>query len=341
MIEKTLQATGDILYKNMLIDDARYIWNPVICVYDTHSKLSTLLAEWYIKNLENTQHAECLNFDEWEKKALKDKLMSLPEWSTVILVQSTNFRLDDFRIRLNLKNQWVGCLEHNHLWYIPDEQIENYIDAILYNTPYYEALSEKMHDIFSNGESLKMTTCDGNTLTVSGWFEDIKRNTGDYSTQYRWWTFPIGENFTEAREFSQVNGSFSVYAYPDEKFQVQFCEPFQVDVTESILTCEDPKCPEKFRTLLDQIAESEDGEVHIRELGFGMNTGISKTKRLSNVWAFERVTGFHLSLGKKHNIYRKKFHKDVTQRYHIDIFPDVDSISVDGKVIFEGGGYVL
>ena len=325
----------------MLIDDARYIWNPVICVYDTHSKLSTLIASWYQNALKDDSKAQCIDFDSLEKQEISDLLMWLPEWATVILVQSTNFRLDDFRIRLNLKNQWVGCLEHNHLWYIPDEQIENYIDSIVYNTPYYEDLSDKMYDIFSTWDTLNMTTCDGNTLVVEGWFETIKRNTGDYSTQYRWGTFPIGENFTEAQDFGRVNGSFSVYAYPDERFQVQFCEPFKVDVTESILTCNDPKCPEKFRTLLDQIAESEDGEVHIRELGFGMNTGISKTKRLSNVWAFERVTGFHLSLGKKHNIYRKKFHKSITQRYHIDIFPDVEKITVDGKTIFEGGKYVL
>jgi len=64
-----------------------------------------------------------------------------------------------------------------------------------------------------------------------------------------------------------------VYAYPDERYQVQFAdEPFKVDVKNSLLTCNDSKCPQVFRDLLDQIAESEDGEVHIRELGFGMNT---------------------------------------------------------------------
>ena len=42
------------------------------------------------------------NFDDFDKLELKNYLLSLCENSTVILVQSTNFRLDDFRIRLML-----------------------------------------------------------------------------------------------------------------------------------------------------------------------------------------------------------------------------------------------
>ncbi len=342
MKEKLYGATADILLKNMQILDPDFIWKPVICVYDTHSELSKLLAEGYENTLKNIENAEMINFDSLPKDELKEKLMSLEEGATVILVQSTNFRLDDFRIRLNLNNQWVGCLEHNHLGYLPTEHTENYIDSIVYNSDYYEELSDKMHKVFSTWDKLEMKTVSGDILTVEWGFEEMKRNTWDYRNKKRGGTFPIGENFTEAKDFSRVNGSFTVFAYPDERFQVQFSdEPFRVDVKNSLLTCNDPKCPQVFRALLDQIAESEDGEVHIRELGFGMNTGISKEKRLSNIWAYERVTGFHLSLWKKHNIYRKKFDKKITQRYHIDIFPDVDTISVDGKMIFQDGKYVI
>ena len=50
---------------------------------------------------------------------------------------------------------------------------------------------------------------------------------------------------------------------------------------------------------------------------------------------FERISGFHLSLGKKHNIYRKKLHKDEVQRYHIDVFPHVKEIYMDDELIFD------
>jgi hypothetical protein len=78
----------------------------------------------------------------------------------------------------------------------------------------------------------------------------------------------------------------------------------------------------------------------VRELGFGLNNEISPTKTLSDVSAYERMMGFHLSLGKKHNIYRRKLHKDILQKYHIDVFPVTHQIFADEKIIFENGKFL-
>ena len=341
MLQKLDIATKNILLKNMQLQDDIYNSKPVVLVYDTQSYLSKIIWESYTKNMQSFKDARIYIFEEHEKTELKDMLLSLPEDASVFLVQSTSFRLDDFRIRLNLNNAWVGCLEHAHLWYMKEDQIENYIDSLEYNTPYYEMLSDKMKDIFEMWDTLEMKTKDGSVLRAEWWFEEMKRNTGDYTNKRRWWGFPIWENFTEALDFERVNGCFSVYAYPDETFQVQFCEPFRVEIKNSILTCNDEKCPSEFMQILEKIRLGEGWKVFVRELWFGMNTWISKEKRLSDVGAFERVSWFHLSLWKKHNIYRKKFHKDITQRFHIDIFPDVESIAVDGKLIFAEGKYII
>ena len=61
---------------------------------------------------------------------------------------------------------------------------------------------------------------------------------------------------------------------------------------------------------------------------------------VSDITAFERMRGLHVSLGGKHTIYAKPgFHKKKS-RYHIDIFFDVSSITVNGKEIFNGKEYV-
>jgi len=324
----------------MEILQAPFCDQKIVLMYDDFSELSTLIWESYKQNLESLENSEVILFQEdSDKKQLQDFLMWLEENSTVILVQSTNFRLDNFRIRLNLKNIWVGCLEHNHLWYMSSDQVENYIDAIEYKTPYYEALSDFMKEKIDSSDTLIMKTRDWNELRVEGGFDSVKRNTGDYTDKYRGWTFPVWENFTESLDFDRVNGSFSIYAYPDMNFQVQFCEPFVVKIEKSMLTCDDPKCPPVFRELLDKIAAWEDWEVMVRELWFWMNTWISKTKRLSDVSSFERVSGFHMSLWKKHQIYRKKIHRKVTQRFHIDVFPDVESIAFDWEKIYENWKY--
>ncbi len=52
-------------------------------------------------------------------------------------MQSTSFRLSDFRIRLELFHRGIDVLEHNHLGYIPEEQFETFIDSLEYHTPEY------------------------------------------------------------------------------------------------------------------------------------------------------------------------------------------------------------
>jgi hypothetical protein len=89
------------------------------------------------------------------------------------------------------------------------------------------------------------------------------------------------------------------------------------------------------------IKKNEDDEIYLRELGFWLNPGITWDKTLADVNAFERIAWFHMSLWKKHWIYRKKFHRKITQRYHIDIFSDTDKIYFDDKLIFENEKYII
>jgi hypothetical protein len=101
--EKLLVATKNILEKNLNILEKPYSDNEIILIYDLESPLSKLVSEAYIKNLENI-YSEVIDINTVDKDELIKRLWSLKENSTVILVQSTNFRLDNFRIRLQLHN---------------------------------------------------------------------------------------------------------------------------------------------------------------------------------------------------------------------------------------------
>jgi len=344
--QKFLEATKNILENNLKINDLRYSHKSVVLVYDLDSKLSTEVSAWYRDYLEERANTECINFNSVEKEILKEKLLWLEEGSTVILVQSSNFRLDDFRIRLNLHNKGIWCLEHNHLKYIKDDQIETYADALEYRFPFYQKIGDRLKNLSDQADSMKIICQDGSILNITGWFEDMKQNIWDYESKIpgvkknRWSTFPVGEVFTESRIFENVNGELSLYAFPNDDMQVEFCEPFKVRISKSILSCEDVNCPENFRHILDKISASEDGEVMCRELWFWMNSGITKEKPLSDINSFERVTGFHMSLWKKHQMYRKKIHHKINQRYHIDIFPDIKEIFIGNEKVFEYGRYI-
>ena len=343
MKNKFLQATKDILEKNLKILEKPFCDKKVVLVYDTDSKLSKILWEVYSKNLNNLgeYNTEIIIFWEIEKNILKEKLMNLEKDSTVILVQSTNFRLDDFRLRLNLKNQWVWCIEHNHLWYIKDEEIETYANSIEYRTPFYVKLSNNLKQKFDKADKVEFVSKNWNKLIASWGFEDMKQNTGDFWDRIRAGSFPIWENFTEIKDFSKLNWKISIRAYPNFNFEVQFPEIFDIEIKESKIINYSKNTPKEFIDIIEKIKSSEDWECFVRELGFGLNPWITWRKTLNDVNACERIMWFHMSMWKKHQIYRKKFSRKITQRYHIDIFTDIDYILIDWEKIFEKEKFII
>ncbi|MDF1682623.1 MAG: hypothetical protein P1U46_02610 [Patescibacteria group bacterium] len=94
LLNSTLSSTKNILEKNLDLLNEEFFDEKIVFVYDKNSILSSLISEAYIQNLSIFPNVEIINFDEVDKDLLKEKLLSLKEKSTVILVQSTNFRLD-------------------------------------------------------------------------------------------------------------------------------------------------------------------------------------------------------------------------------------------------------
>lgn len=337
--ELVIKNTKDILERNLQIYHENIKEKKIILVYDLDSELSKLVSFWYIENLKNNTNAEIILFSDINKIELREKLFSLEAFSTVIFVQSTNFRLEDFRVRMSLQHRNIWWIEHNHLIYIKDYEIPNYINSITYRTPYYKILSDNLKNKLEKSNSLKVISNKDTCLFIEWGFEDVKQNTWNYELNNRYWTFPLWENFTESKDFSKVNWELYVCAYPWEDFQVRFCEPFKIKVKESILICIDKNTPKEFLDIFEKIKNSE-WNVMMRELWFWLNPAISMQNTLSDVNAFERMAWFHISIGKKHNIYRKKLHKDIIQRFHIDIFPQVSQIYCDDELIFDNWEYV-
>ncbi len=330
-----LEATKEILDKNLSLNHPDIVWKKIVLIYDTDSELAQLISGGYIKNLQKYSNVEIILFQEEKGSELKDKLLWLEANSTVILVQSTNFRLESFRIRISLQQKNVGGIEHNHLSYIKSSQTKTYLEAISYQSDYFEKVSNFLKNKFDTGNTLKVVASNGSTFEISWGFEDMKQNTGNFALDNRYGTYPIWENFTEAKDFANVNGKLYVKAFPWEDLQVVFAEkPFKITIKNSIISYKKEDIPKEFLPTLKKIEEAE-WEIMMRELGFWLNKAITFENTLSDVNAFERLSWFHLSLGKKHGVYRKKMSKDIVQRYHIDIFPDVEKIFVDDRLVFE------
>ena len=79
----------------------------------------------------------------------------------------------------------------------------------------------------------------------------------------------------------------------------------------------------------------------VRELGMGINPVLTTSTPLSDINFYERKTGVHLSLGKKHGIYGKKLPKNEMQRFHIDVFIALESVSIGEQRVFEKGTWII
>ena len=93
-----------------------------------------------------------------------------------------------------------------------------------------------------------------------------------------------------------------------------------------------------FRQVLEIIRRDE-GEVWVRELGFGMNRAFTRERRVDDIGTYERMCGIHLSLGAKHGVYPKPGFKRKDARYHIDVFAVTDAVYLDGERVYRDGGW--
>ena len=79
----------------------------------------------------------------------------------------------------------------------------------------------------------------------------------------------------------------------------------------------------------------------MREFGLGLNPAMGKNLLVNDITAFERQKGMHFSLGAKHAIYAKPGLSRKKGRYHVDVFVDIETIEVDGGIIYKDGNFIL
>ncbi|MDO8603943.1 MAG: hypothetical protein Q7K40_00820 [bacterium] len=307
-----------------------------LVVYDTRYGLTDILTEAYRTAL---PHARFVDFDKVSKEEVISAFDEMRQSDLVVLIQSSNFLLDAFRIRLHLFNKKLKVIEHLHLHRNTEDVWDVYVNALEYDVAWYRGVGPKLKARIDETQGLRIQS-QGAELVVTGGLESAKLNIGDYTGMENiGGTFPIGEVFTEARYFSKMNGSFMCYAYAGADFSVDMHEPFRVDVKEGLVVGFADNAPETFAKIISNIKEYE--RPIIREIGFGMNRAITRERYVQDITAFERILGMHFSLGEKHSVFKKEGITAHKAKFHVDLFPLVDRVLADGKVLFENGKYLV
>lgn len=308
----------------------------VLVVADQDCALANVLNAAYLQCLPK---AEAFIFNEHSPEFFINKFQEYPASSLVVLIQTTNFRLNAFRVRVELFNQQLKVIEHPHLGRMVGDEVDHYLNALAYDPHYYRPLGQALKAKLDQASGAVIDT-DNAYLHFSSRFESAKLNVGDYTGMKNvGGQFPIGEVFTEACTLEAVQGRVNIFAFGDTQFSVNKVDvPITLIVEAGRVVGTENSTPEFERVL--QNIRADEGEVWVRELGFGLNRAFTRECVVTDIGTYERMCGVHLSLGAKHSMYRKPQFTRSTARHHVDVFAATKHVLLDDVVIYENGQWV-
>ncbi|MFZ6644836.1 hypothetical protein ACO0LO_03925 [Undibacterium sp. TJN25] len=308
-----------------------------VVVSDARCDLSIALTEAYRRCLPD---ARFIDFDAVPQGDILAAFETLAPGDLVVLVQSTNFRLEAYRIRIELFKRSLKVIEHPHLARMPGQEALYYIEALAYDPAYFRGTGAALKARIDSAE-YGVVDSGGERLVFGSPFEAAKLNIGDYSGMKNiGGQFPIGEVFTEAQDLEAVNGRVRIFVFGDTRFSVNKPEkPITLVVTKGRVSDVIDSTPD-FDEVMANI-RADEGEVWLRELGFGMNRAFSKDRLVSDIGTYERMCGIHLSLGAKHGVYTKPNFRRADARHHVDVFAVTEAVYLGEEVVYKDGAWII
>ena len=309
-----------------------------VVVFDTRSSLAQALTAAYRRCL---PLAQFIDFDTTSPDAVLAALAPLQAQDLVILVQSTHFRLEAYRFRVELFKRGLKVIEHPHLGRMPGQEALYYIESLAYDANYYRGTGKALKQRIDQASRAVIDSGAGCQLVYGAKLEPAKLNVGDYSGMANiGGQFPIGEVFTEAVDLASVNGEVRIFVFGDTAFSVNRPpQPITLVVRHGqVLEAVDSTT--EFDAVLDKIRQDE-GVVWLRELGFGLNPAFSSERMVRDIGTFERMCGVHFSLGAKHGSYAKPHIKRGEGKYHIDVFAATERVLLDDEEVYRNGRWLV
>jgi len=309
---------------------------PALIVSDGNCELACILSEAYRHCLPDALR---LDFDTVPAAHILEAFAALPPGALVVLIQSTSFRLGEFRIRVELFKRGLKVIEHPHLARMQAAEYAAYVDALAYDPAYYRVLGAELKRRIDAASSAVVES-GGERLVYESGFEPAKLNVGDYSNLANvGGQFPIGEVFTEPLDLERVHGRVRIFVFGDVDFRVNVPDfPICLEIARGKVVNVFDSTPD-FDRVIAQISAEE--EVWVRELGFGMNRALTPQRRVSDIGTYERMCGIHLSLGAKHGVFAKPNLKRKHARFHVDVFAVTDSVILNDELVFRDGQWCV
>lgn len=336
MIEQIAKHCKNILKENLKIKNS----SRVLILYDDECELSLLLMKGARDACENLANSfDLVNYSIHSTEQIVHDIDEFYRKDDIVfLIQSSSFRASKFRWRNELCSRGLGVIEFGQLQKILPEEYQCFVDSLTYDYPRYAYLTKKIVNHINTAKTTTIISRNGSKVSYKGKLDAPITNDGDFEGLVNKGSrYPIGEVITEGLDLSSLSGELEVYAFPNKNQITQFVQPFTCKIQKGLLVSHTG--PKEFDDIVEMIkTEHPKGFVYVRELGLGLNRFIKRFARLGDPIAYERQEGVHFSLGMKHGMYQKKlwpiYGKKFKQKYHIDIYVNVDRMYFDDELVY-------
>src|SRR3990167_3166572 len=115
-----------------------------LVIYDTEAHLTQIVLDGY---REAIPQGEFLDFASVTPEQIMERISACKAGDLVVILQSTNFRLNEFRLRIELFQRGLKTIEHVHLKRIHEDEFERYIQSLAYDKQMYRPLGTALKNI--------------------------------------------------------------------------------------------------------------------------------------------------------------------------------------------------
>lgn len=189
LVNRAKKYVRDILHDSLHIESSERLY----ILYDEDVELTQIITAAYGDMINEHSNIEFTNFNHHTPDDILAHLATLKAHDSVILVQSQQFRLNEYRLRLELFKRNIKTIEHVHLNIIKYNEYQNYVESLAFSPVNYRDLALRIKAKIDKCQHILVECLDGSKCEYTGGMNECKLNIGDYKGMSGvGGTYPIG-----------------------------------------------------------------------------------------------------------------------------------------------------
>jgi hypothetical protein len=137
LVNRAKKYVRNILHDSLHIQPSERLY----ILYDEDVELTQIITAAYGDMINEHSNIEFTNFNHHTADDILGHLMTLKAHDCVILIQSQQFRLNEYRLRLELFKRNIKTIEHVHLNIIKPDEYQNYVESLAFSPVNYRDLA--------------------------------------------------------------------------------------------------------------------------------------------------------------------------------------------------------